>query len=169
MFEGQIRPYVTTENQAKQFYTIAEKSFQYGSPWTFQQYEDLLVDPDMLFYVAEQDHEIVGYIGGKVVLDEAEIYTIAVRRENQKHSIARQLLEAFKEACRINQAAVLFLEVRQSNTPARRFYEKNGFDIIGIRGGYYTFPKEDAIMMKCELRKKEENEEQANLGDRNEL
>lgn len=165
MFEGQIRPYVATENQAKQFYTIAEKAFQYGSPWTYQQYHDLLNDSDMVFFVAEIDNEIVGYIGGKIVLDEAELYTIAVKRESQKRSVARQLLEAFKEACKQRGVTVLFLEVRLSNMSARRFYEKNEFEIIGVRGDYYSFPKEDALMMKYEFRKKEENNEEANLGD----
>ena len=49
-------------------------------------------------------------------------------------------------------AEQIFLEVRQSNTPARALYEKNGFTAIGLRKKYYKDPVEDAVLMQCRLK-----------------
>jgi ribosomal protein S18 acetylase RimI-like enzyme len=47
----------------------------------------------------------------------------------------------------------VFLEVRESNHPARRFYEKAGFQQSGVRKAYYRDPPEDAILYRLELSK----------------
>jgi len=39
------------------------------------------------------------------------------------------------------------LEVRHSNEPAQRLYERFGFTVAGIRRGYYTNPAEDALVL----------------------
>ena len=54
----------------------------------------------------------------------------------------RVLLDQAKSAC----ASKIFLEVRESNQPARRLYEKHGFREIGRRRRYYQNPLEDAIL-----------------------
>ena len=48
------------------------------------------------------------------------------------------------------------LEVRESNTPAIGLYRKLGFEEVGRRKGYYTNPKEDAILMTVTFDKEEE-------------
>ena len=53
-------------------------------------------------------------------------------------------------------AAVLQLEVRESNFAARRLYEKNGFEIVGKRKNYYEKPAEDAILMSKFFQKEAE-------------
>ena len=45
----------------------------------------------------------------------------------------------------------LTLEVRCSNTPAVKLYEKHGFKKIGTRRRFYHDPEEDALIMTKKL------------------
>jgi ribosomal-protein-alanine N-acetyltransferase len=44
------------------------------------------------------------------------------------------------------------LEVRRSNEPARRLYERFGFGYAGVRPAYYREPVEDALVLWREAR-----------------
>jgi len=167
--QPKVRRYDFNEENYERFYTIADQSFRYGSPWTYEQYKETLGRKDLLFLVAEVDEQLVGYIGGKLLFDEAEIYTIVVSKKFQKKKIACALLERFKDECRLKGVDVIFLEVRKSNKKARSFYRKNAFEIISSRADYYTEPAEDALIMKCRIGKKEENGKEADFSDRDKL
>ncbi|SFC55454.1 ribosomal-protein-alanine N-acetyltransferase [Alkalibacterium subtropicum] len=164
-----VRRYHFKEENYEPFYTIADQSFRYGSPWTYEQYKDTLDRDDLVFFVAEVEGQLVGYIGGKLLLDEAEIYTIVVSKRFQKKKIARALVERFKEECLVKGIEAIFLEVRKSNKKAQSFYRKNAFVVISSRTNYYTEPAEDALIMKCRMRKKEENGKEADFSDRDKL
>ena len=155
--EWSVRPYYPSERQEKTFYSIAKEAFAYGSPWSPVQFQETLAREDLFFFVAERHKEIMGYIGGQVLPDGGEIYTIVVGKKYQKQRMAEQLLHAFKEECIKQGSASIFLEVRLSNKEAQAFYLKHGFEQIGIRKNYYRFPKEDALLMRCSLRKKEKD------------
>jgi ribosomal-protein-alanine N-acetyltransferase len=45
----------------------------------------------------------------------------------------------------------IFLEVRQSNLPARQLYEKCGFQSVGVRKNFYRFPQEDALVLRLSI------------------
>lgn len=143
-----IRRYNFNEEKFDRFYTIANQSFNHGSPWTATQFQETLAREDLVFFVAELNAHVIGYIGGKIVLDEGEIYTIVVSQEYQKQKVAHYLLNRFKEECRSKGVKNIFLEVRESNDTAQSFYLKNKFEIISVRKNYYTDPKEDGLIMK---------------------
>lgn len=164
-----IRPYQYEDNLSEAFHELAEAAFTHGSPWSKDQYEQTLARPDLVFFIAEYDNKLIGYIGGKLLVDEAEIYSIAVADSFQNQKVASRLIRKFKEYSVTKGRVTIFLEVRESNTKARFFYKANGFSEIAKRKKYYTHPVEDAIIMKCSLGKKEEDDEQANFSDRNEL
>jgi ribosomal-protein-alanine N-acetyltransferase len=68
------------------------------------------------------------------------------RRQSIGEDLARWVLRmGSEEGCRTG-----ILEVRPSNSPARRLYEKLGFKAVGTRRGYYRDPKEDALIMLIE-------------------
>lgn len=152
-----IRPYDPLEKQEKTFQLIAEEAFAFGSPWTSEQFQETLARKDLFFFVAEAEDDIIGYIGGQVLIGGAEIYTIVVNKGFQKRRIASRLLQAFKEECLNHGAETILLEVRVSNEEAKSFYKKNEFEEIGIRKNYYRIPREDALLMRCSLRKKEKD------------
>jgi ribosomal-protein-alanine acetyltransferase len=88
-----------------------------------------------------------GYICGRSVLDEAEIVKIAVKQDVRRQGVATLLLNHSLNDIFQNGVRTCHLEVRTSNKPARCFYEKNGFSVVGVRENYYTSPREDAVMM----------------------
>ncbi|MFC1949435.1 ribosomal protein S18-alanine N-acetyltransferase [Chloroflexota bacterium] len=95
-------------------------------------------------------HYIAGYIGCWVLADEAHITTIAVREECRRQGIGELLLIAAIELAAQLRARILTLEVRVSNTTAQSLYKKYGFNKVGIRKGYYTDNREDAMLMSTE-------------------
>jgi len=64
--------------------------------------------------------------------------------------VATEMLTALMEEGRSRGVVEFFLEVRESNTPARGLYTKLGFEEIGLRKNYYEEPREHAVLMKRE-------------------
>ncbi|OGO17226.1 MAG: ribosomal-protein-alanine N-acetyltransferase, partial [Chloroflexi bacterium RBG_16_50_11] len=90
---------------------------------------------------------IVGFSGIWIMVDEAHITNIAVRRQYQGKGIGELLLIATIDLARELKASVMTLEVRQSNTIAQNLYGKYGFKQVGVRRAYYLDNREDAIIM----------------------
>lgn len=94
---------------------------------------------------------LVGYIYFWVVADEVHILNIAIDPDVRRAGYGTQLLEFAFEFGRKRGARSALLEVRASNTVARRFYEQMGFEQIGIRKKYYSDNQEDAHELRKEL------------------
>ena len=100
------------------------------------------------FFGAFCEDKLAGYIGGRTICGETEIFNVAVSPKFRRNGIAKALIEKFIEAVREKETQVIFLEVRTSNLGAINLYEKAGFVFCGIRKDYYTNPKENAILMR---------------------
>lgn len=116
-------------------------------PWTENGFFTFLIRQDALFLVAEEDGEILGYIGILTVPEEGEITNVCVRPSARRRHVGTRLLEALLDRMAARGIAVIHLEVRESNTPAIALYEKFGFVRDGLRRNYYEEPKEDALLM----------------------
>lgn len=90
---------------------------------------------------------VVGVAGFWVMVDEAHITTIAVRKAYRRQGIGEQLLISIIEMAALMNAKVVTLEVRVSNIPAQSLYKKYGFQRVGLRRAYYTDNGEDALLM----------------------
>ena len=90
---------------------------------------------------------VIGAIGFWLILDEAHITTIGVRKSYQRQGIGELLLIKAIELAKELGAQVITLEVRITNTGAQALYEKYGFQRVGSRRGYYSDNKEDALIM----------------------
>ena len=95
-------------------------------------------------------HYIVGFVGSWIMADEAHITSIAVREAYRRQGIGEQLIISAIEKAIENKADILTLEVRVSNTGAQALYTKYGFTQVGLRKGYYTDNREDAIIMSTD-------------------
>jgi ribosomal-protein-alanine N-acetyltransferase len=98
--------------------------------------------------------DTVGFVLGQLVADEAEILTLGVRKDRQRHGIGRRLVEALGRAARKAEAKRLFLEVGERNAAALGLYKALGFQEIGRRKGYYAHagaPPEDALRLALTL------------------
>jgi ribosomal-protein-alanine N-acetyltransferase len=120
-------------------------------PWPANAFRhELTQNKNAHYLVAKEGDHIVGYAGLWLSLDEAHITTFAVLPEYRRRKIGeRMLLSIFERAERLG-AEWLTLEVRASNLPAQRLYEKYGFRPAGIRRRYYSDNNEDAIIMWTE-------------------
>ena len=92
--------------------------------------------------------ELVGYAGLAVVRPEAWVNNIAVRRDRQRSGIGRQLLENLLSYGRAQGSTHTLLEVAADNGPAKRMYARYGFEVIGVRRGYYQPSNTDALVMR---------------------
>ncbi len=93
---------------------------------------------------------IIGFCGFWIMADEAHITNIAVRESYQRQGIGELLLIAAIDLAARLSSRLLTLEVRVSNATAQSLYYKCGFTRTGLRQGYYTDNREDAVLMSAE-------------------
>ncbi|MGN0458055.1 MAG: ribosomal protein S18-alanine N-acetyltransferase [Eubacterium sp.] len=115
----------------------------FAHPWSRQDLKNQLDLDTSHFLVAVEDGRAVGYMGLQIFSCEGYVTNVAVLPEYRQRGIAKALIgEALK-----NDMRFITLEVRESNTPAIRLYEKAGFENVGIRPKFYSNPNENAIIM----------------------
>lgn len=132
-----------------QIYEIEKANF--SSPWSLDALRSQLNQDRYVFLAAVDEGEVLGYVGLMFVLDEGYISNIAVSENHRRKHIADLLISALEESAREKGLSFMSLEVRESNTPARRLYEKHGFKDVGLRKRYYCDPMEDAVISSKEL------------------
>jgi [ribosomal protein S18]-alanine N-acetyltransferase len=127
----------------------------YSNPWSENLFRCEMTSPISRLLVGRTtrgQRGVVGYIVYWRVDDEVHLHNIAVRRDMRRKGIASRLLEEAVRCSRVEGGRWITLEVRHSNQPAQRMYEKFGFTVSGVRPGYYTDTKEDALIMWADLR-----------------
>jgi ribosomal-protein-alanine N-acetyltransferase len=108
-------------------------------------------DSDNLFYfVLFLDDEVVGFLEGSIVLDEAELFEIAIKENFQGKKYSLKLMDYFLSYCKEKNVETIFLEVNTINSKAISLYEKYGFEKYFVRKKYYG--DNDAILMKLYLK-----------------
>ena len=123
----------------------------FPSPWSEVSFRSELHNPMTRCLVADAGGEITGYICVSVVLDEAHLLTFGVSYLWRRRGVGRALLgHVLDELSRLG-VDRLFLEVRRSNRAAINLYRSMGFSEVGVRKRYYSFPREDAIVMMKSL------------------
>jgi [ribosomal protein S18]-alanine N-acetyltransferase len=127
----------------------------FPTAWDSDAVQALIEHPASLALVAVRPgREIVGFIIAQIAADEAEILSIGVAPDCQRHGIGRQLVEGTMRAAAGSEARRLFLDVAAGNTPARALYEACGFAEIGRRKAYYTLPggaRDDSLQLARDL------------------
>ena len=120
----------------------------FAVPWPDDAYRNEIATNRLASYViARAGDEVVGFAGLWVMVDEAHITTFAVDPRWRRRGVGQWLLLRLLELANDRQAREATLEVRLSNMPARRLYEKYGFRPVGIRPRYYSDNGEDALIM----------------------
>jgi len=120
----------------------------FDAPWPPEAYRnDLETNRLAQYLVARVGDEIAAYGGMWLMVDEGHIITFAVDPVWRRQRIGERLLLAFLDLAADRGAQEATLEVRLSNLPARRLYEKYGFRPVGLRPRYYSDNGEDALIM----------------------
>lgn len=99
-----------------------------------------------------EHRRIAGYIVAREAASELHINNVAVREQYRRRGIGRALLKQILEEARNLEVTTAFLEVRSGNIAAQALYEECGFKAIARRSGYYSDPREDAVVMSLLLK-----------------
>ena len=107
--------------------------------------------------VAEQGLVGIGFIVAREVGQEWEIENVVVAKSSRRQGVGEQLVREILALARASGAENIFLEVRESNQPARRLYEACGFETTGRRRQYYSDPAEDSLLFRLTFPQAEKN------------
>jgi [ribosomal protein S18]-alanine N-acetyltransferase len=128
---------------------IDELSF--SLPWPERSFRfELSANPVSRGWVAEADGKIAAMLVLWFIIDEAHIATIAVHPDFRRQGIGEQILLHALRSVQDEGARRAFLEVRVGNVAAQAMYKKYGFEVAGVRPGYYKDNNEDALLMNLE-------------------
>ena len=136
---------MTPETMAK----LHERAMHIPRPWNAPTFAEFLAGPGSVLTFRPS-----GFALGRVVLDEAELLTIAVDPAHRRQGIARDCLMEFMQQCEELGAKSAFLEVADTNAAARALYRATGWSEAGRRKRYYrteTGDFIDAILMSTKL------------------
>lgn len=115
--------------------------------WNMDILKDELTSKTSQFICAKYENKIVGFAGIKMVLDEADIMNIAVKKDYRRQGIATLLLNHILTICKEKGIKTINLEVNEENFSAISLYQNFGFEECGRRKQYYDNTY-DAILMK---------------------
>lgn len=123
-----------------------EASAPEAAQWSQKDYLSLLRAGSQGWIAAEQGR-VLGFVFMRKVADEVEILNLAVAPASRRKGVASLLLSEVLSWAKENWVANIHLEVRASNSAARKFYEAHGFRQHGGRPNYYSDPRDDAILL----------------------
>lgn len=121
--------------------------------WSTQQYENFFsaTGPERLLLVADEAGAVKAFVVALAAGPEWEIENIVIAATARRQGLATRLITALMEQARDRGAAQLWLEVRESNLPARGLYQSLGFVECGRRTRYYSNPVEDAVAYRIDF------------------
>jgi ribosomal-protein-alanine N-acetyltransferase len=119
----------------------------YRTPWSRSMFASELAKPSSICLGAFEGERLIGYVVNSRYVDAWHVMNVAVDPDYRRRGVATQLLERLFELTADDERRGYTLEVRVSNTSAIALYERLGYESRGIRRGYYTDNREDALIM----------------------
>mgnify|MGYP003704872135 CR=1 FL=1 len=126
----------------------------YSHPWSRGNFEDSLRSGYWAQVLVGEDQSLWGYVVAMPGVQETHLLNLTVVPDRQGQGWARHMLDALVAWSHQQSASHLWLEVRASNAPAIRLYQRSGFQASGLRKNYYpsgTGEREHAILMEAIL------------------
>jgi ribosomal-protein-alanine acetyltransferase len=130
-----------------------ERANPSAAHWGKSEYARLFEESEVhrLALVAEAGGRVAGFVIAREVAKEWDLENIAVAPESQGQGVGSALLRELLRGVGEGRGEKLILEVRESNSAARRLYERAGLRLYGRRKDYYQHPPEDALLFEKNL------------------
>lgn len=142
---------MTSENIKK----VAELEKEcFSKPWSEKSLWEELINSTARFYTLSNNGELMGYIGANNICNEVYITNVAVGEKYRNNGYGVRLVKYMILQSALEDADFVTLEVRKSNGPAIRLYEKCGFEKVGERKNFYSNPTEDALLYTLYLKER---------------
>ena len=120
----------------------------FSDPWSERDiFAAICTEGAMCYSAVDESGSVIAYVLARLIAPESEIYRVAVRADKRRRGIGYRLLDYAIKTERGKGLESVFLEVRESNIPARNLYFAHGFRQIGERKNYYHNPTENAVIM----------------------
>jgi len=120
----------------------------YPTPWSRSMFAGELAKPSSICLGAfDEEGRMAGYLIVSRYVDAWHVMNLAVHDLRRRSGIGSRLLAALFELTAGDVHRGYTLEVRVSNKGAIALYESSGFESSGVRRGYYTDNREDALIM----------------------
>ncbi len=138
---------------------VALEESAFSSPWSRQNFEDSFASENISFYALFDETELLcGFYCLMIIDGEAELLNIAVANFVRRCGFGTLLLSHAMDLAKSRSVETVYLEVRESNIPARRLYRRFEFEELGIRRNYYAKPMENAVIMRKFLTSPQESD-----------
>jgi [ribosomal protein S18]-alanine N-acetyltransferase len=120
--------------------------------WRIEAFKNECNNPMGSYWVLmdEANQQLLGYVGGWQVMEEAHITTVAIHPQARGANLGELLFTHLLGHFKANNVNCLMLEVRVTNFSAQNLYYKYGFKLAGRRPRYYQDNDEDALLLTCE-------------------
>ena len=112
------------------------------SPWSRLSFEESLISEHHCRCLVNNDR-VVGYSVVQPIVDELHILNIVIAPSQQGKGYSHDLMNDIFSLAQARQTSKIFLDVRESNMPARALYAKWGFEQISVRKNYYRTDQPD--------------------------
>lgn len=151
--EFSFRRLSATQEMAEQLNQLVQANYEYPPHWDAAMFLEDLAQEHTRYYGVYHLEDLVGFVGLQLVLDEATITNIVIRKDFQGKGLAQRLWQMASYDLRQQSIETIFLEVREFNHRAQQLYEILGFEQYHRRRDYYTDPLEDALLYRLSLEK----------------
>ncbi len=122
------------------------EKLSFSDPWSREAFYASL-NSSCIFSLICDGERVAGYVIFALIPPEGEIYNIAVHPDYLGLGASKRLYDDTERRAYEKGVRTVYLEVRESNLRARRFYEKLGYIELGVRKNYYHQPTENAVLM----------------------
>lgn len=130
---------------------MAIETAAFGSPWSRQFFLEELQAAHARSILCQRHGKPIGYVIYWELPGELDIHNVAVHPRYRRQGIARAMLGDIIASATKRGIRRITLEVRKSNDAAQTLYRSLGFEVGGMRKGYYSDNGEDAWLMERKL------------------
>lgn len=135
-----------TEQNINEVYDISNEQFGKES-WTISQFKECLNNKNYMSFVATKNNKVTSFLIAQNLIDSINLLLIATKNQFKKLGLASVLINELQKFSQKNNLKI-WLEVKESNTPAINLYKKFGFNVLYLRKNYYKDGSSAIVMEK---------------------